>query len=58
MEKKNWAKVSALVADPLRGDERELFEEGWEGALEREEDIVGRETNGVDVETGVDLKVI
>ena len=58
MEKKNRAKVGALVADPLRGDERELFEEGWEDALDCEEEIVDRETNGVDVETGVDLKAI
>ena len=58
LEKKGRAKVGALVADPLRGDERELFEEGWEDALDREENIVGREPNGADIETGVDLKAI
>jgi hypothetical protein len=28
LEKKGRAKVGALIADPLRGDECELFEEG------------------------------
>jgi coatomer subunit beta' len=53
--KKGRTKVGALIADPLRGEERELFEEGWEDTLHREEDVVGRETNGVHIDTGVDL---
>ena len=58
LEKKGRAKVGALIADPLRGEERKLFEEGWEEALRREEDVVGRETNGVHIDTGVDLRAI
>ena len=58
LEKKGRTKVGALIADPLRGEERELFEEGWEEVLHREEGVVGRETNGVHIETGVDLKAV
>jgi hypothetical protein len=39
---KGWAMVGAPIADPLRGDEHELFEEGWKAILHREENIVGR----------------
>ena len=60
LEKKGRTKVGRLIADPLRGEERGLFEEGWEEVLEREEKVVGREMNGVhiDIDTGVDLKAI
>jgi len=58
LDKKGRAKVGALIGDPLRGEERELFEEGWEDTLHREEDIVGRETNGMHIGTMVDLKTI
>jgi len=60
LDKKGRAKVGALIDDPLRGEEREFFEEGWEDTLNREEDadIVGRETNGVHIDTVVDLKTI
>ena len=34
LEKKGQAKVRPLIADALRGEERELFEGGWEEAFE------------------------
>jgi coatomer subunit beta' len=58
LETKGRARVGALIADPLRGEEHGLFEEGWEQALHREEEVVGRETNGVHIDTGVDLRAI
>jgi coatomer subunit beta' len=56
LERRGRAKVAGLVADPLRGEEHELFEEGWEEALRREGEVVGKEMNGVYIDTGVDLK--
>jgi len=53
LEKKGWAKVGALIGDPLRGEERKLFEEGWEDTLH-----LFTETNGVYIDTMVDLKTI
>jgi len=41
LDKKGRAKIGALIGDPLRGEERELFEEGWEDTLH-----LFRETNG------------
>lgn len=58
LEKKGRTKVGALIADPLRGEGRELFEKGWEEALHREEGVVRREMNGVHIETGMDLKAV
>ena len=54
----SFIQKTPLVADPLRGAEWELFEEGWKNALHSEEDVVGRKTNRVHIETGVDLKAI
>jgi len=58
LDKKGWAKVGALIADPLRGEGRELFEEGWEDTLHREDGTVGRETNGMHINIVVDLKAM
>ena len=58
LDRKGRAKVGTLIGNPLRGGERKLFEEGWEDTLHREEDIVGRETNGVHIDTVVGLKAI
>ena len=44
-------KGRALIGDPLRGEERELFEEGWEDILH-----LFREMNEVHIDTRVDLK--
>jgi len=55
LSKKWWAKGGALIADHSEG-RRELFEEGREDTLDREDGTVGRETNGVRIDTVVDLK--
>jgi len=47
LDKKGRAKVGALIGDPLRGEERGLFEEGWEDTLP-----LSRETNGVHIDPG------
>lgn len=50
LESKGQSKAANLLADPSRGQDAEMFEEGWENALQREQQIYGRDTNGIDVE--------
>lgn len=51
LENKGKAKTAASLADPARGEEQELFEEGWAEALAREEALGTSEshTNGVNL---------
>ena len=49
LETKGHSKAANLLADPSRGQDAEMFEEGWEEAVEREQQVYGRDTNGVDV---------
>jgi len=53
LDKKGQVKVGALIGDPLGGEERELFEEGWEDRMHPL-----RETKVVHIDTAVDLKTI
>ncbi|KAG8796867.1 hypothetical protein FRC16_009443 [Serendipita sp. 398] len=46
LESKGKSKTAGLLADPSRGQDSELFQEGWNTALEREEQIYGKSTNG------------
>ncbi|KAG8828474.1 hypothetical protein FRB91_002821 [Serendipita sp. 411] len=46
LESKGKSKTAGLLADPSRGQDSELFQEGWDTALEREEQIYGKSTNG------------
>lgn len=47
LENKNKSKAANLLADPSRGQDAGMFEEGWEEALSKEEAIYGKNTNGV-----------
>ena len=49
LESKGQSKAANLLADPSRGQDAEMFEEEWEEAVEREQQVYGRDTNGVDV---------
>ncbi|KIM26794.1 hypothetical protein M408DRAFT_330396 [Serendipita vermifera MAFF 305830] len=51
LESKGKSKVANLLADPSRGQDAELFQEGWSESLAREEGIYGRATNG-DLDVG------
>lgn len=51
LETKNKSKIANLLADPSRGQDAELFEEGWNDSLGREEGVYGRATNG-DIDVG------
>jgi hypothetical protein len=51
LESKGKPKVANLLADPTRGQDAGLFEEGWTESLGREEAIYGRATNG-DMDVG------
>jgi hypothetical protein len=44
---KGKSKVANLLGDPARGQDAELFQEGWQESLEREEKVYGKNTNGV-----------
>lgn len=46
LESKSKSKTANLLADPTRGQDAELFEEGWEEALSKEEALYGKSTNG------------
>lgn len=47
LESKGKSKTANLLADPSRGQDAELFAEGWEEALEKEERVYGRNANGL-----------
>jgi hypothetical protein len=51
LESKGKQKVANLLADPTRGQDAELFEEGWAESLAREEAVYGKATNG-DIDVG------
>ena len=46
LESKSKSKTADLLADPTHGQDAELFEEGWEEALSKEEALYGKSTNG------------
>jgi len=41
LENKDKAKAANLLADPNRGQDAELFEEGWLESLQKEEALYG-----------------
>jgi len=43
---------------PTQTGGSELFEEGWEDTLHREDGTAGRETNGMYIDNVVDLKAM
>jgi coatomer subunit beta' len=47
LESKGKSKTANLLADPTRGQDNELFEEDWEASLSKEEQIYGKNTNGL-----------
>lgn len=47
LEAKGKSKVANLLGDPTRGQDAELFQEGWQESLQKEEKIYGKNTNGL-----------